>query len=102
MEERPWVDAAPPAPPFYAKGNAAPRMAFAGFDAHWGAQDLKAHPAPSAQYVVYLDGTMSITATDGTTRRFGPGEVLRVEDTAPCKGHISVAGSNPVFTLISR
>ena len=96
------VDAAPPAPHFYARGSAATRMALAGFDARWGAQDQKPHPAPNAQFVVYLEGTMAITATDGTTRRFGPGDVLRVEDTAPCKGHISVAGDQPVFTMISR
>jgi len=96
------VDAAPPAPHFYARGNAATRMALAGFDARWGAQDQKPHPAPSAQFVVYLEGTMSITTTDGTTRRFGPGDVVRVEDVAPCKGHISVAGDQPAFTMISR
>lgn len=99
------VDGAPPAPPSFAKANPASRMVFAGFDRGWGTQDLQArtfHPTPAAQFVVYLQGTMSITVTDGETRHFGPGDVLRVEDTAPCKGHISVVGDRPSFTAISR
>jgi hypothetical protein len=99
------IDGVPPAPPVYARGSAATRLAFAGFEPQWGAQDLQArkfHAAPNAQFVVYLQGEMSITASDGETRRFGPGDVLRVEDTAPCKGHISVGGAQPSFTLISR
>ena len=99
------VDAAPPAPPFFAKANAASRMVFAAFESHWGAADLQArefHPAPAAQFVLYLQGVMSITVTDGETRHFGPGDVLRVEDMAPCKGHISVVGDKPSFTVISR
>jgi hypothetical protein len=99
------VDAAPPAPPSFAKAIPASRMVFAGFDAHWGNQDLQGrtfHPTPAAQFVLYLQGTMSITVTDGETRHFGPGDVLRVEDVAPCKGHISVVGDRPSFTVISR
>jgi hypothetical protein len=99
------VDAFPPAPSIFVKPNPASRMALAGFDARWGAQDLQArkfHPAPSAQFVVYLQGIMSITTTDGDTRHFGPGDVLRVEDIAPCKGHISVVGDKTSFTMISR
>jgi hypothetical protein len=99
------VDATPPALPSFAKGNSAARLVFAGFDARWGSQDLeqrKFHPAPAAQFVIYLQGAMSITVTDGETRHFGPGDVLRVEDTTPCKGHISVIGSESAFTAISR
>jgi hypothetical protein len=99
------VDGAPPAPPSFAKGNPASRMVLAGFDRAWGIQDLQGrtfHPAPAAQFVIYLRGTMSITVTDGETRHFGPGDVLRVEDTAPCKGHITVVGDIPSFTAISR
>lgn len=99
------VDAAPPAPPFFAKGNAASRVVFAGFDAHWGTEDFRSrkfHPAPAAQWVVYLEGVMSITVTDGESRQFGPGDVLRVEDTSPCKGHISVVGDKPSFSVIAR
>ena len=99
------VDAAPPAPPIFAKANPASRMAFAAFDPFWGTPDLQArkfHSTPSAQFVVYLQGVMSITVTDGETRQFGPGDVLRVEDTAPCKGHMSVVGDKASFSVISR
>ena len=99
------VDAAPPAPPIFVKANSASRTTFAGFEPGWGTHDLRArkfHPAPSAQFVVYLQGVMSITATDGETRHFGPGDVLRVEDTAPCRGHISVVSDKTSFTMILR
>lgn len=99
------VDAAAPALPFHAKGSQASRLAFASFDAGWGSEDLKArtfHAAPNAQYVVYLEGEMSITTSDGETRRFKPGDVVRVDDTAPCKGHISVVGDRPSYTMVVR
>jgi hypothetical protein len=99
------VDAAPPAMPFFARGSAATRVAFAAFEPGWGSQDEKAkkyHPAPAAQYVVYLSGEMSISTSDGQTRRFRTGDVLRVEDVAPCKGHISVVGSTAVHTMVVR
>jgi hypothetical protein len=99
------VDAAPPALPFYAKGSSATRVAFAAFEAGWGAQDeaaKKYHPAPASQYVVYLTGQMSVTTSDGQTRQFRVGDVLRTEDVAPCKGHISVAGSTTVHTMVVR
>lgn len=99
------VDAAPPALPFYAKGSSATRVAFAAFEAGWGAQDEKAkkyHPAPAPQYVIYLTGQMLVNTSDGQSRQFGSGDVLRVEDVAPCKGHISVAGPTPVHTMVVR
>jgi hypothetical protein len=99
------VDAAPPAMPFYAKGSAATRVAFAAFEPGWGAQDEKAkkyHPAPAAQYVIYLSGQMTVIASDGQSRRFGVGDVLRLEDVAPCKGHISVVGAAAAHTMVVR
>ncbi len=39
------------------------------------------HPAPRRQFLVTLSGRIAITASDGETRRFGPGDVLLVEDT---------------------
>jgi hypothetical protein len=62
------VDATPPVPPTFVKANPASRTILAGFDPRWGAHDAQArqfHPAPSAQFVVYLQGVMSITTTDG-------------------------------------
>ena len=36
--------------------------------------------------------TADDVTTDGETRRFQAGDVVRVEDIAPCKGHIAVWG----------
>jgi hypothetical protein len=44
------------------------------------------HNAPARQFVVTLSGTTEIEASDGDVRRFGPGEVLLVEDISG-KGH---------------
>ena len=46
------------------------------------------HNAPRRQFVVNVTGTLEVTVSDGTTRRFGPGTVLLAED-ASGKGHIS-------------
>lgn len=100
------TDFAPPAAPLYIGGNVpASAVFFGGFEAGWGAHDLESrlyHPAPAVQFVVVLEGDFSITATDGETRRFKPGDVLRLEDTAPCKGHITVVGDKPGFLMFAR
>src|SRR5262249_45850380 len=100
------TNVAPPAAPVYAGGNRpSTRTLFVAADAHWGTDDLKNrhnHPAPAAQFVVVLAGIFSVTTTDGNTRRFSPGDVLRVEDTAPCKGHITVVGDKPAFLMFAR
>jgi hypothetical protein len=97
---------APPAAPLYIGGNI-PTSAtfFGGFDARWGTHDLERHlyhPTPAVQFLVILAGDFSITATDGEMRRFRPGDVLRLEDAAPCKGHITVVGDRPGFTMFIR
>ncbi len=46
------------------------------------------HNAPRRQFVVNLTGTVEIVASDGETRRFGPGSILLAEDLAG-KGHTS-------------
>jgi hypothetical protein len=58
-----------------------------------GNYDLDWHNAPCRQYVINLDASIEVTASDGETRVIGAGEVLLVEDTTG-KGHISrsVAG----------
>ncbi len=59
------------------------RVTGADYDYDW-------HNAPRRQFVVNLEGSVEIVASDGTTRRFGPGEILLAEDTTG-KGHISRA-----------
>ncbi len=100
------IDFAPPAAPIYIGGHVPASTAFfGGFEAGWGARDLKArlhHPAPAAQFIVVLEGEFSVTTTDGETKRFRPGDVFRVEDTPPCKGHITVVGDKPGFFMFAR
>jgi hypothetical protein len=97
---------APPAAPLYIGDNVPASTAFfGGFDAGWGAHDLESrlyHPTPAVQFFVVLEGEFSITTTGGETRRFRPGDVLRLEDTAPCKGHITVVGDKPGLTMFVR
>jgi len=50
--------------------------------------DLDFHTAPRRQYIVNLQGSVRITASDGESRVIGPGEVFLVEDTTG-KGHKS-------------
>jgi hypothetical protein len=76
-----------------------------GFDPKWGAQDLENrlnHPTPAIQFGIVLQGIFSITTTDGETRRLPPGSVFRLEDTSPCKGHITVVGDQPGFLMFVR
>jgi len=48
--------------------------------------DYDFHTAPQRQYIVLLDGEIEIETSLGEKRKFGPGEVLLVEDTEG-KGH---------------
>jgi len=100
------TNVAPPAAPVYAGGNRPVSSAlFVGAEAYWGTHDLEnrlSHPAPAAQFVVVLAGVCSVTTTDGETRRFSPGDVVRVEDTLPCKGHITVVGDKPGLVMFAR
>src|SRR5262252_501391 len=100
------TDFAPPAPPIHIGSDfAASRAFFGGFDAGWGAQDLEKrlnHPTPATQFGIVLQGVFSITTTDGETRRLAPGSVFRLEDTTPCKGHITVMGDQPGFLMFVR
>jgi hypothetical protein len=97
---------APPAPPIHIGTDFPASRAFVGgFDAKWGAQDLENrlnHPTPAIQFGIVLQGIFSITTTDGETRRLIPGSVFRLEDTSPCKGHITVVGDQPGFLMFVR
>lgn len=97
--ELPKSDFAPPAAPIHIGGNVAASSAFfGGFEAGWGAHGVDSslyHPAPAVQFIVVLRGNFSVIATDGEARQFRPGDVLRVEDAPPCKGHITVVGDEP-------
>jgi uncharacterized cupin superfamily protein len=55
--------------------------------------DFDWHNAAHRQFVITLEGEVEIEASDGTTRRFGPGDVMLAEDTYGA-GHISRALHN--------
>jgi hypothetical protein len=97
---------APPASPVAIGGTKPASKAFiGGFAAHWGANDLQTHlhhPTPAVQQITVLRGDFSITVSDGETRQMHPGDVLQLEDVAPCKGHITVVGDKPGFLLFAR
>ena len=78
---------------------------FAGFEAHWGAADLVNHlyhPTPAVQLLTVVEGVFSITTTDGETRQLHAGDVVHLEDVAPCKGHITVVGDTTGFLVFAR
>jgi hypothetical protein len=97
---------APPAALIYIGGNQQASSVFlGGFEAHWGAADLANHlyhPTPAVQFITVVEGAFSITTTDGETRELHPGDMVRLEDVAPCLGHITVAGDRVGFLLFAR
>jgi quercetin dioxygenase-like cupin family protein len=72
-------------------------MAIVAGDESWAGEEP--HPAPARQYMVSLQGAVEVTASDGDTRRVGPGEVLLIEDTTG-KGHSTRAIGEIKFLII--
>ena len=59
------------------------------------------HNAPRRLFIVQIDGTVEVEASDGEKRVFGPGSVLLVEDTTG-KGHVTRSLTpGPRATLIA-
>ena len=57
------------------------------------------HPAAGPQWVIVLRGTIEVEVSDGTSRRFGPGDLILATDTGG-HGHITrVVGDQPVEAL---
>ena len=57
------------------------------------------HRAPRKQWVVIIRGFLEVEVTDGSRRTFGPGDLVRAEDTDGA-GHITRrAGDGPVEAL---
>jgi hypothetical protein len=50
--------------------------------------DLDWHPVKRKQFVITLEGEGDVVASDGTTRRFGPGDIMLADDMNS-KGHLS-------------
>jgi hypothetical protein len=97
---------APPAALIYIGGNQPASSVFlGGFEAHWGAADLANHlyhPTPAVQFITVVEGAFSMTTTDGETKQLHPGDMVHLEDVAPCEGHITTAGDRVGFLLFTR
>lgn len=98
------LPAAAPLPPIYiVNGLTAASVNFTAYEPRWGAEDfVEGHyqPVPVPLFAIILEGAMSIKTSNGETRRFRAGDVIRVEDTTPCRGHISVNESDQILRVV--
>lgn len=58
--------------------------------------DSAPHPAPREQWVVMLRGTIEVRVSDGSARRFGPGDLVLAADTTG-DGHVTTGVGEPPF-----
>jgi hypothetical protein len=52
------------------------------------------HPASEPQWVVRLRGIIEVQVSDGTARRFGPGDLVLATDTTG-RGHVTLTVGDP-------
>src|SRR5438874_5719656 len=92
--------AAPPAEP-QAMGmiGAATATFVVHGDRNWGG-DIP-HPAPARLLFTVLRGAYLVTTSDGTSRTFGPGDLLLVEDTTG-RGHSSRSLADDSIAQVTR
>lgn len=92
------TDFAPPAPPLnLSPFISATRCGFLHAPPGWSGDW---HPAPKRQMIFYLAGETEGATSDGEVRRFGPGDVVLLEDTTG-KGHRSrVVGTDDVVGAV--
>ncbi|HMA04823.1 MAG TPA: cupin domain-containing protein [Methanomicrobiales archaeon] len=80
------AQAAPPAAPFYvSEDKPASKYRFYSFEPGWIGE---LHPAPTRQFLALMSGAVEVETTDGTVRRFGPGDLVLLEDTSG-RGHVT-------------
>jgi hypothetical protein len=80
------VQAAPPAAPFYVSDdNPASKYRFYTFEPGWIGE---LHPCPARQFLALMSGMVEMETTDGTIRRFQPGDLVLLEDTSG-RGHVT-------------
>jgi hypothetical protein len=90
----------PPAPPLRMRAlGPAVTVALVGGESGW--QGEVAHPAPFRMLQSYLSGTVEVTASDGQSRRFGPGSLLLLEDTRG-QGHSTRILDEDVVMLVTQ
>jgi hypothetical protein len=61
---------------------------------HFAAFDSEPHPASEPQWVVMLRGVIEVQVTDGTSRQFGPGDLVLATGTSG-RGHITSTVGDP-------
>lgn len=62
--------------------------------------DSAPHPATEPQWVIMLRGAIEVQVSDGTVRRFAPGELVLATDTTG-RGHVTITvGDAPFEALI--
>src|SRR5262249_44813772 len=61
--------------------------------------DSDPHPPPAGRWVVMLRGAIEIEVSEGTRRRFEPGDLLLVTDTTGTGPLPSAAGDPPLEAL---
>ena len=71
--EQSLARAAPPAAPFYVSGDSpASKYRFYTFQPGWVGDW---HPCPARQFLSLMTGAVEMETTDGTVRRFAPGDL---------------------------
>lgn len=61
--------------------------------------DSAPHTAPREQWVVMLRGMIEVAVTDGTRRRFGPGDLVLAADTTGT-GHVTAGVGDAPFEAL--
>lgn len=78
------ADYRPPAPVlFVSHAYPSSGMQFIRLPSGWAADSVQ---VPKKQFLICLKGHLEVTASDGTTRSFGPGDSVFMEDVGS-KGH---------------
>jgi hypothetical protein len=90
--------AVPPAEPLHsAQFLPAEGTFWLGAPATWKGD--AAHPAPRRMIFVTVQGEYQIEASDGVTRKFSPGSVLLIEDTAGGGHSTKITSAEEVIVL---
>jgi len=58
------------------------------------------HPAPRHQFAFIVRGAVEVTAGDGEARRFGPGDIVLLEDTTGIGHQTRVVGDEGNLSLM--
>jgi len=84
--EQSLAQGAPPAAPFYvSEDGPALKYRFYTFEPGWIGDW---HPAPARQFLALMSGAVEMETTNGTVKRFLPGDLVLLQDTSG-KGHLT-------------